>query len=196
MKHLMLILALHLFAFSGLFAQSALAALRNNPPTSSSSAKPKHTNKKKGLGSHDRPDKVEDARVGQAFAAYESGDENTAKNIFDQLDGQDPDAAFGLGLTYYEDGQINQAVTALNKAIQLDGAHTDALYLLGLIYAENGNYPASADYLLSLLDIDETDADAWYLLGFLFYHSGDAEDAAVCLEQARQYDDFYNDEAY
>lgn len=196
MKYLTLFLALSFFVHAGLQAQSALSSLRNNPPTSSSSAKPKHTNKKKGLGDHHKPDKVEDVRVGQAFAAYESGDENTAKNIFDQLDGQDPDAAFGLGLALYEDGQIDEAVTALNKAIQLDGAHTDALYLLGLIYAEGGNYPASADYLLRLLDIDETDADAWYLLGFLFYHSGDAEDAEVCLEQARQYDDYYNGEVY
>ena len=192
MKYLLLLLCFGFISLTGGHGQTALSALKSKKPqASASAAKPSHTNVKKGLGNHQRPDVVENPKVSQAFSTLGSGNEKAAIALFDDYSNEDTDAAFGLGLAYYENDQIEEAIDALSQAIELDEENTDAYYILGVIYAEQGDFTKSADALLELLGIDEEDADAWFLLGFLYYHTEDQESASICLSIARDIDSEY-----
>ncbi|MBK6949025.1 MAG: tetratricopeptide repeat protein [Haliscomenobacter sp.] len=114
----------------------------------------------------------------------------------DDFSDEDTDAAFGLGLAYYENDQMEEAIDALSLAIELDAENTDAYYLLGVIFAELGDFARSSEALFGLLEIEEQDADAWFLLGFLYYHDDDQESAAICLAIARDIDSDYDGEDY
>jgi len=194
MKHAILLL-MCVFALTSVSGQ-ALRAVRQNPPRNSN-GKPPGDKVRMGLGNKtDRPDKVENGNVGEVYATLEGGNREAARAQFSNYADSDSDAAYGLALTYYLDGQSNKAIDALNKAINLDPENTDAMYLLGELYAEKGNYQDASEALLNLLEVDETDADAWFLLGLLFFNSDDEQSASLCLEQARLNDEAYNSESY
>jgi tetratricopeptide (TPR) repeat protein len=174
----------------------ALRAVRQNPPKSTA-GKPPGDKVRMGLGNKtDRPDKVENANVDAVYNTLEGGNTEAARAQFLHYADSDADAAYGLALTYYLDGQTHEAINALNNTISLDPQNTDALYLLGELYAEQGKYSESSEALFALLEVDETDADAWYLLGLLCFNSGDEETASLCLQQAKLNDEAYAAESY
>jgi len=194
MKQIIFLLACML-VLTNVYGQ-ALRAVRQNPPKSTA-GKPPGDKVRMGL-SHktDRPDKVENANVGAVYNTLEEGKTEAARAQFLHYADSDADAAYGLALTYYLNGQTHEAIDALNNAIRLDPHNTDALYMLGALYAEQGQYSESSEALLALLEVDETDADAWYLLGLLCFNLGDEETANLCLQQARLNDEAYAAESY
>ena len=185
-----------LFLLLGLFAQagvSQVSARLKNKVSNSSSAIRNNKNKttaerKQSLAGNDRPKQIENATVDQGFDALEAGDYNSAIAAFKNYDASDADAAFGLGLAYYETDRFGEAIEPLERAFQLEPEQTDALYVLGLVHRESGDYEAAASAFAQLIEIDNQDADAWYELGSLLNDEGFTEDAAYCLQQARESD--------
>ncbi len=197
MRILFLILLFSLTAVFQVEGQSALLALKSQakPRTAMTRVSPKHVNKKKGLNSHQRPEQVAE-ELHEGFDFLENEDYAEAITFFSDSYEEDADAAFGLGLAYYQDHQPLEAITYFELAVELDEENTDALYLLGLLYAEMGDLEAATDALFSLLLLDEEDADAWYLLGFVYYVAGYEETAYTCLQEAARYDAAYREEGY
>jgi len=184
-----------LFALTNVHGQ-ALRSVRQNPPKSST-GKPPGDKVRMGLGNKtNRPDNIDNANVAAVYSTLEGGNTEAARAQFLNYANADADAAYGLALTYYFEGQTREAIVALNAAIALDPRNTDALYLLGELYAEQGNYQDASEALFALLEVDETDADAWFLLGLLCFNSGDEETANLCLEQAKLNDEYYAAESY
>jgi tetratricopeptide (TPR) repeat protein len=194
MKQAMLLFVCML-ALTNVYGQ-VLSSVRQNPPKKTN-GKPPGDKVRMGLGNKtNRPDKVENTEVDAIYSTLEGGDSEAARAQFLNYADSDADAAYGLALTYYFDGQTDQAIAGLNKAVSLDPSNTDALYLLGELYAEQGSYEEASEALFALLEVDETDADAWYLLGLLYFNSDDEPSANVCLEQARLHDEYYQSESY
>ncbi len=172
---------------------SALAALKiKKPPKKASAATSRHTNKPKGLGNHFRPVSIENTEVEKAYDAWETNPAYAVEQ-FAAYSNSDADAAYGLGLAYYEQDRLEEAVNAFENAILLDNYFQDAYYWLGVIYEELGDYETSADALYVAIELDEEDSDAWWQLGYLYYASGYSEEAQLCLDEANYYDpDFYS----
>ena len=136
MRCILLFLLLGLFAPAGV---SQVSARLKNKVSNSSSAIRNNKNKttaerKQSLVGNDRPKQIENGAVDQGFDALEAGDYKSAIAAFGNYDASDADAAFGLGLAYYETEQFAEAIEPLKRALQLDPQQTDALYVLGLVY--------------------------------------------------------------
>ena len=145
--------------------------------------KTKPKDKKMGLASLERPEKIENPAVGNAFGTLESGDWDAAIDQLDDFAGKDADAAYGLGFAYFQDGQLDKAISAYQKAIQLDPNNLEALYDLGLVYEEKGEYAKAEAQFIRMLRIDAADTDAWYELGFLYTMADLEQDAFNCFNQ-------------
>ncbi|MDZ4679797.1 MAG: tetratricopeptide repeat protein [Saprospiraceae bacterium] len=182
------------------YAQSTTAKDLKNKFTSASSSmkqnKSKTKDKKQSLSNHVRPDNIESVAVKNAFKEIEEGDYDDALAQLTAYSNSDADAAFGLGLIYYENDQLDNAVAALQLSLQLDPNQTEVLYVLGLVYAEQGNYDKAEDAFIALLEQDPLDPDAWYELGFLYYDAGFTEDADLCLAVIREIDPNYPNNSY
>ena len=200
MRFIILFLILGLGMPIGVYSQSATARDLKNKFTSASSNmkqnKDKTKDKKQSLSNHIRPDNIESVAVKNAFEEIGAGDYDDALAQLTAYSNSDADAAFGLGLIYYESDQLDNAVAALERSIQLDPNQTEALYVLGLVYAEQGNYDKAEDAFIALLEKDPLDADAWYELGFLYYDAGLTEDAEACLAIIQEIDPDYPYNSY
>lgn len=198
MRHTVLLLLLALFAQTGMAqVSSRFKAKLTNSSTAIQNNKGKTAKEKKqSLAGHERPKQVESTEVQGAYTALEADNYDAAIQELDQYDDSDADAAFGLGLAYYETDRLDDAVQALKHAIELDPTQTDALYVLGLVYEDMGNFEAAGDAFIQVLEVDEHHADAWYELGRLFFDEGFTDDADFCLEQARTSDPSDTFEAY
>lgn len=158
--------------------------------------KTKPKDKKMGLGSFNRPDEVENTTVSEALNAVQSGNEETAIDQLDDYAATDPDAAYGLGFAYFENGNVDKAVESFEQAVELDSKNIDALFVLGLVYAEEGEYGKAEEQFIHILEMDPENADAWYELGFLYLNTELYDDAAACFHLVNQIDPANPDAPY
>ncbi|GJM32085.1 MAG: hypothetical protein DHS20C18_10860 [Saprospiraceae bacterium] len=152
----------------------------NNPLKTKTKTKPK--DKKMGLGVLRRPESIENNDVANAYSSLDQESWETAIDQLDDFSESDPDAAFGLGFAYYQEGEIDNAIAAFEQAVELDPNNTDALFGLGLIYVEQDNYEKAEEKFIEVLSIDPEDAEAWYELAFLYLDSGYYEEASMFFE--------------
>lgn len=208
MRFIILFLLLGLFMPIDVHAQTATTArdLKNKFSSASSNMKQnkdKTKDKKQSLSNHVRPDNIESVDVQNAFAEIEEGDYDDALAQLTAYSQQgtassysDADAAFGLGLIYYERDKLDDAITAFQRSLQIDPTQTEVFYVLGLVFAEQGNYERAEEAFITLLKQDPLDADAWYELGFLYYDAGMTEDADLCLAVIQEIDPEYPYNSY
>ncbi len=200
MKFNILFLILGFVMPIGVYAQSTTARDLKNKFSSASSNmkqnKDKTKDKKQSLSNHARPDNIESVAVQNAFTEIEAGDYDDALAQLTAYSNSDADAAFGLGLIYYENDQLDDAITTLQRSLKLDPNQTEVRYVLGLVYAEQGNYDKAEDAFIALLEQDPLDPDAWYELGFLYYDAGFTEDADLCLAVIQEIDPEYPYNSY
>lgn len=186
MKHTILILLLALLAQTSLLAQTRPSRPGSDPKITSANAamakaKTKPKDKKMGLSPVRHTEKVENTNVARAINTLEAGDVNTAIDQLDDYANSDTDAAYGLGLAYFQSGDTEKAMATLERATQLDNSNSDAWYELGLLYTEAGEYEKAEEAFLQILMENPEDADAWYELGFLYSMNPDlAEEAEAC----------------
>lgn len=127
---------------------------------------------------------LKDGRAADALAQYEEAL---------RLDDGRVDALFGMGLAYYELGELDQAGAAFQTVVKvnadnpmqaldrrLQGAH----YYLGLILRSQGRYDEAINELRIALGLNRADADTLVELGRTFALKGEYEDAAAAFEVA------------
>lgn len=181
MKYTLLILILGLFFHFSANAQGRPTVANRSQKFSGGGMAmvKKKTNpkdKKMGLGGARRPETIENEEVGEAFNTLEEGNWAEAIDQLDDYSDTDPDAAYGLGVAYYQNGDVEKAIGVLEQ----NAENTDALYELGVIYSEQGDYDKAEEKFLELLTIDPEDEFAWYELGYLYLETGYYEDAFEC----------------
>jgi Flp pilus assembly protein TadD len=87
---------------------------------------------------------------------------------------QKPPFIASLGFAYHEQGQIDLAVQAYQKAIALDASCIDAHYNLHAALINPDNLHASIEALEKVVALAPQDQDAWFMLGLLNDYQGHA----------------------
>jgi len=91
--------------------------------------------------------------------------------------GKDPEYQYNLSLVHLRNGDFNEAIRILNKAIALKPNYNHALYTLGLVYSMKGEFQEAINYLKKCLDIDPSMTDARNSLGVAYQELGFLEEA-------------------
>jgi tetratricopeptide (TPR) repeat protein len=125
---------------------------------------------------------MSDHRVAEALSQYQQAL---------HIDGTREDALYGIGLAYREQGNLDQAGSALQAVIQanvnnpqgaldkrLQGAH----FYLGLVLRDQGRYDDAINELRGALSLNRSDADTLYELGKTFALNNNNDDASAALE--------------
>lgn len=187
MKHLILLFAMAFGASAMLLAQTGTPARPGQDPKISQEdaamkkAKTKPKDKKMGLGNPAQTDPIENEKVAKAFNMLDMGKAKAAVDQLDDFSETDADAAYGLGVAYYQMGEIEKAIKALEHAVALDSTDNDALYQLGQIYEEQNDFEKAELSFITMIENDANDADGWYELGYLYSLIPDLqEDAEAC----------------
>lgn len=140
-----------------------------------------------------------DLRVAIADAYLKDGRPRDALTQYEEalrLDDQRIDALYGMGLAYYELGELDQAGAAFQTVIKLNqdnpmqaldrrlqGAH----YYLGLILRQQGKLDEAINEFRIALGLNRADADTLVELGRTFALKEQWEDAVAAFEVAVAY---------
>ncbi len=89
----------------------------------------------------------------------------------------DPEYQYNLSLVHLRNGNFDEAIRILNKAIALKPDYNHALCTLGLAYSMKGEFQASLNYLKKCLDVDPSMTEAHNYLGVAYQELGFLEEA-------------------
>ncbi len=101
---------------------------------------------------------------------------SSQKNIA-KMNEQDPKHQFNLGLFHLREGNFDEAIRYLNKALELKPDYDHALCTLGLAYSMKGELQKSVDYLKKCLNINPGMTEAHNYLGVAYQELGFLEEA-------------------
>lgn len=102
-----------------------------------------------------------------------------------QLYGENDQLNFHIGNCFYEQGQVIQAETFLQKAIQLNPKNADALNCLGYLWADRGLHLKEATELIQrALVLDPNEGAYLDSLGWVYYKSRMLKDSVEVLKKA------------
>jgi tetratricopeptide (TPR) repeat protein len=90
---------------------------------------------------------------------------------------KDPEYQYNLSLVHLRNGDFDEAIRTLNKAIALRPNYNHALCTLGLAYSMKGEFQASINHLKKCLDIDPSMTEAHNYLGVAYQELGFLEEA-------------------
>lgn len=85
---------------------------------------------------------------------------------------KDPQYQYNMGLFYLNQGDVNEAINYLNRALSLKPQYDLALYSLGLAHSMNGNFEESIKHLQNCLKVNPTLTDAHNSLGAVYQEMG------------------------
>ncbi len=77
-------------------------------------------------------------------------------------------ALFEQGNTYYEAGQLDQAIKTYRAVIELDPGYQPAYANLGVVYYQQNNFELAASQYEKALELNPNDGDVAYNLGVLY----------------------------
>ncbi len=104
-----------------------------------------------------------------------------------QLYGENDQLNFHIGNCFYEQGQMMQAETFLQKAIQLNPKNADALNCLGYLWADHGLHLKEAIELIKrALALEPSDAAYLDSLGWAYYKSKMLKESIEALKKSVQ----------
>jgi tetratricopeptide (TPR) repeat protein len=90
---------------------------------------------------------------------------------------KDPEYQYNLSLVHLRNGDFDEAIRILNKALALKPNYNHALCTLGLAYSMKGEFQESINQLKKCLDIDPSMTDAHNYLGVAYQELGFLEEA-------------------
>jgi protein O-mannosyl-transferase len=89
-----------------------------------------------------------------------------------------------LGDVYAEDGEMDRAIEAFEKAIELNPTYADALHNLGFTYLKTGDLEKAEEYFEKTIVINPNIPQAYYHLGIVKYELGDKQKTLEHFEKA------------
>jgi tetratricopeptide (TPR) repeat protein len=90
---------------------------------------------------------------------------------------KDPEYQYNLSLVHLRNGNFDEAIRILNKALALKPDYNHALCTLGLAYSMKGEFQESINQLKKCLDIDPSMTEAHNYLGVAYQELGFLEEA-------------------
>ncbi len=106
----------------------------------------------------------------QAEAAFDTGDYAEAQRLLEQALAKEPDdglTLYNLGLTYVQQDQIGQGITAFEDALAVLPDSVDVWFWLGLTYAMDGRVADARPWLEKVLAEETTGTRADYVRSVL-----------------------------
>jgi tetratricopeptide (TPR) repeat protein len=98
---------------------------------------------------------------------------------------QSSQAYAGLGYVHYAQGNVKDAVDALQKALEIDGRNANALNSLGFIYGEERlDLPRSIQLCRQAVELNPRNPAYHDSLGWAYYRAGNLSEAKVSLRRA------------
>ena len=96
---------------------------------------------------------------------------------------------FKIGMLYYDQGRMYEALKYFQYAYQIDSTYVPAVNYLGLVYgylseADQSNLKIAEQYFLRVVRLDPEYANAYFNLGHVYYNAGQYELAVQALHQA------------
>ncbi|MFP4322445.1 MAG: tetratricopeptide repeat protein [Anaerolineales bacterium] len=92
--------------------------------------------------------------------------------------------ALELSYSYTGNGQTNEAIELLNRALDSNPRDTDLLFQIGLNHASNGNGQEAQQVFQRCIDLDSSASECYAWLGGLQFFAGSYAPAIVNLELA------------
>lgn len=135
-----------------------------------------------------------DGAMQAAIAQYEEGTKHAPKNpmlLRDQALAYFAEAVRTNNVSFLE-----QAATALQKAVELKSNYTDAHFLLAQIYDTQGNSPEAIRRSEAAVFLSPNDIGTLFQLGFLYYKANRLSDAGIVLERAVAINTNYSNARY
>lgn len=123
-------------------------------------------------------------------ALLEADQFSQGREILQQAVSLDPNAAYvhnAIGLSYWREGQLNQALTSLNRAIDLAPGWNYPRITRALIFVEQRRYQEAETAFREALTNDPEDSTAHHDLGQLFFLTGRWAEAEQEVQTALQY---------
>ena len=115
----------------------------------------------------------------------------------DQIDSDDGESHFNLGIAYKEMGLLDDAINEFGKALQYPSRALDALTLKGLCLLEKGLYSQAEGVFISGMNILNLSAEEVtglrYELGVLYLHWERPQQALEAFEAVAEADPFYRE---
>jgi clan AA aspartic protease (TIGR02281 family) len=91
------------------------------------------------------------------------------------------------GLTYLQDGQTAEAVTAFQTASSMDASDVEITNNLGYAYFLHGDLPSAERWLLRTLALAPGRTNGWANLGLTYAHRQDVRIAVACFANAYRF---------
>jgi len=122
-----------------------------------------------------------------------------------QADPHDPNLRVSLALTYFQGGQVSQAISELKTALSLDENHQGARLLLADIYMSQKRYKEAIpnyEIIVAANPVDKMQfpsrdiQSAYFQLGSAYFHVDDFKNAANTLQGALMIDGTDSDAWY
>ena len=118
----------------------------------------------------------------------EKGELDAAKTLLEtgiEIDPDNTELLFELGVLYDKNGQTDDAIEQMQKVIELDSKHADALNYLGYTYADNGIRLEEAEALIRKA-LEQKPENGYIIdsLGWVYYQKGMYEKAVEYIEKA------------
>jgi len=106
-----------------------------------------------------------------------------------QVDPENPDLNYHLGLAYKDEGDYETAKTYLEKAAKMKPDNPDIAFNLGVVFFELEQYNEAVTQFQKALAIDSTRADAWLNLGITAFKTEDYATAQKAFENYTRLND-------
>jgi tetratricopeptide (TPR) repeat protein len=95
-------------------------------------------------------------------------------------------ARLNLGIEYYRQGRLDEAISWLKKLAQLSPGYYKAYYNLGVVYLKKGDLDVASCCFLLTLELEPDHAGAYNGLGLVFYKQGHFDKAISYFQKALQ----------
>jgi tetratricopeptide (TPR) repeat protein len=95
-------------------------------------------------------------------------------------------AHLNLGIEYYRQDRLDEAISQLKKLLQLSPDYPKAYFNLGVVCVKKDDLDEAVSYFLRALEIKPDYIGAYNGLGLVFYKQGRFDEAISCFQQALQ----------
>lgn len=132
-----------------------------------------------------------EARLAEAYAAC--GEYESALEMYQAIDSNDPDTLFKFGFTAYHAKRNDIAINTWKKVIELDEYYHSAYYELAKAYQEEGLIKEAYETSSAGLKLDEYNKELYFLTGLLAHQLGENEESEELIRKAIELDFDYKD---
>lgn len=123
-------------------------------------------------------DNFEDLMGLNAWALYETGKTNEARQVYRKILKQHPydsESWYSMGLTYHYEQQYETAIPYLQRAWEQNSTEVDYGLILALAYVATDNETLWADLYKNLSERFQGNEELWLDWGMALYRSGDTD---------------------